>query len=457
MEFALADLQRDWIDGITGAAFVERVQAYRAQLEALPPEAQARGALLAEPDPIQFAGAFFAAVSLQITIILANPNWGAQEWDEFCGMVSPGIFFDRGFSPTVAPRAMAQSCEARHSSGDAEAGGTSRAPTNTILIPTGGTTGGVKLAIHTWDSLAAACRAVQDFLGGGAIDSCCLLPLYHVSGLMQLLRSFHTGGRIRFDEDELAGHCVSYVPTQLQRALASEARIRKLTTARIIFVGGAALPKSVAAQARSLKLPIMPVYGMTETAAMVAAVPTEDFLKDPSAGALPLGEARLSVEPDGRLRIQSPALFQGYLGRLPIDRAAGYLTGDAVRLDPGGRLHVLGRVDRLINSGGEKIDPAEVEAALLKIKGVREALVVGVPDAEWGQRVVAYYLSEGGVEVSSWKERLWGSLAPYKIPKKMILVEVLPTFTSVGASLVKTASDQAGSGSAGGTSSARGG
>ena len=101
----------------------------------------------------------------------------------------------------------------------------------------------------------------------------------------------------------------------------------------------------------------------------------------------------------------------------------GYLTDDEARLDEDGRLHVIGRMDRLINSGGEKIDPAEVEAALLHIEGIEEALVVGVPDPEWGQRVVAYYT---GAEVSGLKEQLRQWLAPYKVPKSWIRCDALP-------------------------------
>jgi REP element-mobilizing transposase RayT len=230
------------------------------------------------------------------------------------------------------------------------------------------------------------------------------------------------------------------VPTQLQRALSSETRIQKLATARAIFVGGAALPESLAQEARAKKLPIIPVYGMTETAAMVAAVPVQDFLENPSAGAVPMGEARFHIEADGRLRILSPALFHGYQGQPRIDRAAGYLTDDEARVDANGRLRVIGRIDRLINSGGEKIDPREVEVAVAKLDGVKEVLAVGMPDSEWGQRLVVYYT---GVELRDWKPRLQAQLVNFKIPKEMRWVDRLPLDEKgkfkVGASLVKTA------------------
>ncbi|MDQ8209406.1 AMP-binding protein, partial [Coraliomargarita sp. SDUM461003] len=447
MELDLEELARDWIAGISGEALVARVQDYLSQVEALTRQQQARGVLLTEQDPIEFAAAFFAAVLLDVPVILANPKWGAQEQAELGRLVSPAICFGRGFT-----------CEDRGGVGTSSVTGlgsavfTSEAPTSpepgSILIPTGGSTGGVKLAVHTWDSLCAACEGVQGLLGGGPIDSCCVLPLYHVSGLMQLLRAYVTGGQIRFDEDEVAGRCLSYVPTQLQRALGSDARVQTLQTARAIFVGGAALPESLAQQARACQLPIIPVYGMTETAAMVAAVPVADFLQTPDAGAVAIGEARFQIEADGRLRIFSPALFQGYHGQPRIEGSAGYLTDDEARLDDKGRLHVIGRKDRLINSGGEKIDPREVEAAVAQLAGVEAVLAVGLPDPEWGQRLVVFYT---GREQPAWKAQLREKLVNYKIPKELRWVDRLPldekgkvvgalaNVAKVGASLVKTA------------------
>ena len=421
MELDLDELRRDWIDGISGEDFVARVQGYLGRVEALTRPEQARGLLLAERDPIEFAAAFFAAVLLDVPVILANPNWGAQEQAELSALVSPAIRLGRGFIYE------GRGGRERTHGVDSDAGVASRGPTSlelgSILIPTGGSTGGVKLAVHTWDSLCAACEGVQHLLGGGPIDSCCVLPLYHVSGLMQLLRAYVTGGQIRFDEDAVAGRCLSYVPTQLQRAMSSEARLQTLQTARAIFVGGAALPESIAQQARDCQLPIIPVYGMTETAAMVAAVPVADFLQTPHAGAVPLGGARFHIEADGRLRIFSPALFLGYQGQPCIDRSAGYLTDDEARLDDEGRLHVIGRKDRLINSGGEKIDPREVESAVAQLEGVEQVLAVGLPDPEWGQRLVVYYT---GREQTNWKAPLRENLVNYKIPKELRHVDALP-------------------------------
>lgn len=418
MEFDLKQIQREWIAGVSEAAFFKIFHTAQARFEAVPEMARSRGVLLCERDPVAFSAAFFAAVSNRFPVVLANPDWGSREWAAFAGLVAPAIRFgaDRN------DRAVLSAADLSVGSGS-KGEGSVRLEPGSILIPTGGSTGGVKLVVHDWGSLAAACEGVQRFLGGGAIDSCCVLPLYHVSGLMQLLRAYHSGGRIRFDEVDVAGKCLSYVPTQLQRALADSERIAELSKARALFVGGAGLAEGLADKARALRLPVVPVYGMTETAAMVAAIPNQDFLTDPRAGAVALGGARFRIEAGGRIRIQSPALFRGYQGQKPVDLCSGYLTDDEGYLDASGRLHVIGRMDRLINSGGEKIDPREVEAAFCQLRGVEEALAVGVPDSEWGQRLTVFYT---GRPVENWKEALKEKLAPYKIPKEAYFRDSLP-------------------------------
>ena len=128
----------------------------------------------------------------------------------------------------------------------------------------------------------------MDFIGLGPYDACCVLPLFHVSGLMQLLRAFLSRGQIAFGDFDalLAGDfpefesgslCLSLVPTQLQRLMEQRQTLR-LQRCRAIFMGGAPLSDRLAARARALNLPLVLSYGMTETAAMVAALPTNEFL-----------------------------------------------------------------------------------------------------------------------------------------------------------------------------------
>ncbi len=415
MEFDIDLLRRDWIEGISGDAFNARLESCQDRLAALTEEQKSQGAIICEDDPVDFAAAFFATLSMKVPVILANPKWGEREWMEFDSLVYPAIAFGQVGVPPLG--------------GQLDAASRLKAGLQpcSILIPTGGTTGGVKLAVHNWASLVAASEGVQKFLRGGPINSCCLLPLYHVSGLMQLVRSFVSCGRIRFDDAEVEGDCLSLVPTQLLRALQSETSIQKLNTAHAIFVGGGPMSRELAQKVRDLKLPVIPVYGMTETAAMCAAVPADDFLVDLSAGAVPIGDTQFSINSDGRIRIQSSGLFQGYYGRAPLDLSEGYMTDDLGHLDASGRLHVEGRADRIIITGGEKVDPAEVEAALCTIPEIEAALVLGLPHKEWGQQVVAFIQNKrAAVDLDALRGRLREQLASYKIPKQVYTLAQLP-------------------------------
>ena len=399
MEFDLKSLDRDWVEGISGQELLARVQCRAKSI-------QGQDQLIVNDriDPHDFTVELFAAILVGRSIALANPNWGAQEREQFDALIGRGVApLDSLSSRANYPNACRQN--------------------KVILVPTGGTTNGIKLAIHTWKTLESACKGVQQFLGGAIINSCCVLPLYHVSGFIQLLRAYHSGGYIRFDEYEVQDCCLSYGPTQLSRALSDEKRIQALSTTRVIFVGGAPMPESLAKEARKLKLPVMPVYGMTETAAMVAAIPVADFLTDSRIGALPIGDAKIEIDSSGRICIQSPALFKGYYGREALDLTRGYLSGDEGYIDENERLHVTGRIDRLVISGGEKIDPYEVEDVVGVISGIEEVLAVGLPDVEWGQKLVVYYT---GQELVDWKKHLKEQLVSYKLPKEMLRVDRLP-------------------------------
>lgn len=423
-------LCRDWIKGLSGRDFFARVVEVRNRLFALSDAQKSQGAIICSEDPIAFSAAFFGAISIGFPVVTANPKWGPREWFELSQLINPGIVLGeipfegldalRGRTGGASEKSVDQMV-------DGVIPGSGKLDPGFILIPTGGSTGGLKLAIHNWSHLLAASEGVQAFLGGGPIHSACLLPLYHVSGLMQVIRSFVSGGHIRFDDSILNGYCLSLVPTQIQRAIQSNDNIRKLRTTRAIFIGGGPLSPDLAQKLCELKLPVMPVYGMTETAAMCAAVPMEDFLAHKSTGAIPIGDSKFGIEKDGHIRIQSSALFQGYYGRLPVDLSEGYLTDDWGHQDSLGRLHVEGRMSRIIITGGEKVDPLELESILSERPEIEAALVVGVPDAEWGEQVVAFIRKkEEQYDIKDLKKRLSAEVAAYKIPKKLIPVSKLP-------------------------------
>ena len=428
--FKLDTLKRNLIDGISGLHFWQRVQGYIARIEAIIESANEQGVLIAEPNPIEFAAAFFASTHMGVPTILANPNWQQSEWEQLGKQVNPAVVFgDSGISKMQASE-------------------TNNPRPGTILIPTGGSSGRLKLAIHTWETLTAACRGFCSFLGSETVHSCCMLPLYHVSGLMQLLRSFTSEGKIAFtnlkafqpgqfpgmDAEKL---CLSLVPTQLQRMLERKVVADWLCHLKAIFLGGAPMMPALQARVRELHLPVVSTYGMTETAAMVTALPVEDFLSGNSSVGLPLGHAQVQVvrkdgsacspKEKGRIHIRARSLCLGYHGS-PLDILKdGYLSTDEGYLDRDGYLYVVGRSDRIIISGGEKIDPLEVETVFLDTGMIAQVLVIGWPDPEWGERLITFCVPNSKTSnAEDIHQRLRANLANYKIPKQIILLPQLP-------------------------------
>ncbi len=301
-----------------------------------------------------------------------------------------------------------------------------------LCIPTGGSSGAMKLARHDERTLGAAVAGFCAHFGVTRVDAVGLLPVWHVSGLMAWARCAWTGGVYRAASwkdveagrrPEVSGGFLSLVPTQLARLLGNVEAEAWLRGFRAVFVGGGPAWPELLAAGRAARLPLSLSYGMTETAAMVAALRPEEFLAGGDGVGAALPHARITTETDGRLVIEAASLFYGYW---PETRAAGpWRADDLGEMDAAGRLRVLGRADALIITGGEKVDPAEVAAAL---RGVVPGVeVVGVPHPEWGNEVVALYPLAGEAEEvpeAVWRGVLAGILAPAKVPKRLIAVPV---------------------------------
>ena len=300
-----------------------------------------------------------------------------------------------------------------------------------LCIPTGGSAGAMKLARHDERTLGAAVEGFCAHFGVERVDALGLLPVWHVSGLVAWARCVWTGGVYRVANwkdveagrrpGALEGGFLSLVPTQLARLLGDAQAEAWLRSFRAVFVGGGPAWPELLAAGRAAGLPLSFSYGMTETAAMVAALRPEEFLAGGDGVGTVLPHARITAEADGRLVIDATSLFCGYW---PETREAGpWRTDDLGEIDAEGRLQVRGRADALIITGGEKVDPAEVAAALRAVlPGVE---VVGVPHSEWGSEVVALYpLAAGAAAVSEivWRAALAGKLAAAKVPKRLVAV-----------------------------------
>jgi O-succinylbenzoic acid--CoA ligase len=260
-----------------------------------------------------------------------------------------------------------------------------------------------------------------------------VLPLHHVSGLMAWMRSVMTGGTFMpwsWKEAE-AGHlptvpeacCLSLVPTQLQRLLASGSSVEWLRRFRIIFVGGGPAWGTLLEDGAKLGLPLSPCYGATETAAMVAALRPEQFLGGVRGCGAPMPHARVDLV-DGVVRIAGESVFRGYF---PGTRDGdSWTTGDLGDFTPEGSLVILGRGDGVIVTGGKKVFPDEVEEALRSSGEFDDVAVIGVPDPEWGKAVVACHPPAATpIEMERIKASL-SRLASFKHPKRFVPISPWP-------------------------------
>jgi len=296
------------------------------------------------------------------------------------------------------------------------------------VVATSGTGGAPKLVELGADAVGWSAGATSAALGAGPGDRwLCCVPVHGVAGLAVVARAWHTGLPLEvhegFDPAAVAAAAgratlVSLVPTMLRRLLAAGDRPARF---RRVLLGGGPVPADLAAGAAARGVAVVRSYGLTETFG--------GMVHDGH----PLAGVELRVGLEGELLARGPMLLRRYRGD-PVRTAAalrgGWLhTGDLGRLDPGGRLTVLGRRDDLVISGGVNVHPDEVEAVLATHPGVAEAAVAGRPDPEWGQRVAAFVVPRDPASPPTLAElRAFTRerLAAAKAPRELVLVASLP-------------------------------
>jgi O-succinylbenzoic acid--CoA ligase len=297
-----------------------------------------------------------------------------------------------------------------------------------LVVHTSGTAGMPKLVQFERRAIDAAVAASAFALEATPRDRwICCLPLAHVGGMLVLLRgvlldapvSVHPVFDPRLVGAKQDAAFISIVPTMLGRLLEAEI---DLTGFRGILVGGAHLSPDLRERAARVGAPVVETYGLTESCGGVVY----------NGRALPGVEMRINA--NGGIELRGPMLMRGYRFDDPATSAAftedGWLQpGDAGEIDAEGRLHVVGRIDDLINTGGEKVWPHEVEVALREHPKVAEVGVGGRQDPEWGQRVVAFVVPADPAEPPDLDElRAFAAsrIARHKMPRELVLVDELP-------------------------------
>jgi O-succinylbenzoic acid--CoA ligase len=317
------------------------------------------------------------------------------------------------------------------------------------VVTTSGSSGTPKGVLLSASALLASASATHDRLGGPG-RWLLALPAHHVAGVQVLVRSLVTRTEPEVLDltagfspagfaaaaRELRGvrRYTALVPTQLVRLLddgdgdgGDGDGLAELARFDAVLVGGAGTPEPVLERARAAGVRIVTTYGASETSGGCVY------------DGVPLDGVRVRLE-DGRILLGGSPLARGYLGGDPdgaflcdADGARWWRTADAGRrdgaADGGTRLTVLGRIDDGVLTGGATVLPSAVEAVLLQMPGVAHAVVTGVDDKEWGQRVVAALVAAPGAAaptLADVRAHVAAALGPYAAPRQLLVLDALP-------------------------------
>lgn len=424
-----------------------------------------RLALQVHPDRHGVA-AVLAAARTGATISLLHPRWTRAETSRVLASFQPHVYVpatddmaptDVGLDTRLVPVAMV-SRQVR----DVPA---TRQDTEGLrarwVLWSSGTTGRARGLVLDDAALEASGRAVARRMGLGPGDRwLATLSPAHVGGLALIFRSRWPGSQVvplsRFEAGEVnrqmdqgAVTHLSLVPTQLLRLLEDRQDAPFPETVKGILVGGAPTPPALLRRALDAGAPVALTWGMTELGSQVATAEPARVRARPGGVGPPLPGVEVRIDqargpvlgegiPSGELLVRGPTLATGtWVGPgqtpVPLPLEDGWFrTGDVGRLDARGELTITGRIADRIITGGVNVEPAEVEAALLELPWVREAAVVGMPDPEWGQRVVAVVAplgaegAEGAPGLGELREALADRLQPAKRPRELVVVRALP-------------------------------
>lgn len=304
----------------------------------------------------------------------------------------------------------------------------------TILF-TSGSGGRARAVQHSYGNHYYSARGANINLRLASHDCWLLaLPLYHVGGLSIVFRTVLAGATMAIPEpDETLETAqerygvthLSLVSTQLIRLLRSNELPPTFGSLKAILLGGSAMPAAHLAEAVRRAWPVYPSYGTTEMASQIATVaPGTPPAQRMTSGRV-LKHRELRITSGGAIQVRGATLFQGYVAAdgldLPADAEGWFDTGDLGSVDADGYLTVRGRSDNLFISGGENIQPEEIERLLVSLPEVDEAIVVPVPHEEYGERPVAFVRwTATPLDLAAVRERLSKVLPGYKLPDALL-------------------------------------
>jgi fatty-acyl-CoA synthase len=348
-----------------------------------------------------------------------------------------------------------------------------------VLLYTSGTTGEPKAAVLRHKNLTSYILSTVEFAGAEEDEAALVsVPPYHIAGVSAVLSSTYSGRRLVYMESfepetwvaqvrrESITHAM-VVPTMLNRILeVVEADGEGLPSLRSLSYGGGPMPVPVIERALRVlpQVSFVNAYGLTETSSTIALLGPDDH-REAIASDVPAVRARLGSvgrplpsltvsirDPDGEelpegekgeIWVLGEQVSGEYLGRSKGADDGWFHTRDAGHLDADGFLYVHGRLDDVIVRGGENLSPGEIEDALTEHPAVAQAAVVGIPDTDWGEMVVAAITLEPGTDVDEeeLKDFVRSRLRSTKTPEHIQVREELP-FNETGKLLRRVLRDE---------------
>jgi fatty-acyl-CoA synthase len=342
-----------------------------------------------------------------------------------------------------------------------------------VLLFTSGTTGEPKAAVLRHRHLASYVVSTVEFMGAGEEEAALIsVPPYHIAAVSAALTSTYIGRRtvhleaftpedwIRSARDERITHAM-LVPTMLGRILeVLETTSGTLPHLRHLSYGGGRMPTQTIERALRIlpQVNFVNAYGLTETSSTICVLSPEDHriaaasddarvrarlgsvgrplptieldIRDPSGNPLPAGS-------DGEIWVRGEQVSGEYLNKKAVRSDGWFPTKDCGCLDESGFLFLGGRLDDVIVRGGENISPGEIEDVLRTHPDVEDVAVIGLPDVEWGERIVSVIVSRGQQRPDVLREFVRERLRSTKTPEEIFFRSSLP-YTETGKLLRRT-------------------
>lgn len=451
---------------ISYASLLENVQLLAEGMRGILPRPDARIAL-ALPNGPEALICFLAAAHAGAAAPL-NPAYTADEFAFYLDDTDAGLLLLPEDGPAGAGDPAPEGCRVaavrRDAYGRVEltvepAAAEDAAPAAedvALVLHTSGTTSRPKRVPLTHANLAASAATIAATYNLTPEDrSLCVMPLFHVHGLIaSCLATFAAGGVVllpgRFTPAlfwqslrELGPTWYSAVPTLHQLAISrvdDEDAAAAAVSLRFARSCSSALPPPLMQRLEGLlNVPVLEAYGMTEASHQMASNPLPPENRKPASvgratgvdiGVMDAAGILMPQGETGEVVIRGPGVTAGY-EQLPEANAEAFTggwfrTGDLGQLDAGGYLYLNGRIKEMINRGGEKISPREIDEALLAHPAVAEAVAFGLPHAVWGEEVAAAVVLRGDAEERDLRRHCRELLADFKCPRRVFVVDAIP-------------------------------